>query len=197
MDKNTEKDRQFECILNQAGNLLKQGRTVIIAIDGRCGSGKSTLAGKIAQTYDCNVIHMDDFYLPFEKRRECWWEFPGGNMDFERLRTEVTEPMTAQKEIIYRPYDCMNETFRRQEILPRKNLYVIEGSYSHHPELQMQYDLKVFLTCGKEEQKRRLMDRNPERYESFVTRWIPMEERYYQAFGIESAEGTIVVKTDQ
>ena len=126
-----------------------------------------------------------------------WWEFPGGNMDFERLRTEVTEPMTAQKEIIYRPYDCMNDTFRKQEILPRKNLYVIEGSYSHHPELQMQYDLKVFLTCGKEEQKRRLMDRNPERYESFVTRWIPMEERYYQAFGIESAEGTIVVKTDQ
>jgi uridine kinase len=42
--------------------LLQQDR-VIVAIDGKCTSGKTTLASRLAEIYDCNVFHMDDFFL--------------------------------------------------------------------------------------------------------------------------------------
>ena len=42
------------------------------------------------------------------------------------------------------------------EICAPTALSVIDGSYSHHPILAENYDLKIFLTCGKEEQARRL-----------------------------------------
>ena len=57
----------------------------LIAIDGRCAAGKTTLAEKIQSSMECNVIHMDDFYLPFSERTEEKMTRPGGNMDFERL----------------------------------------------------------------------------------------------------------------
>ena len=43
--------------------LLEQKAFVIVAIDGKCTSGKTTLASKLAEIYDCNVFHMDDFFL--------------------------------------------------------------------------------------------------------------------------------------
>ena len=44
-------------------------------------------------------------------------------------------------------------------LIPAKALTVIEGSYSHHPALNAPYDLKIFLTCERQEQRRRLMIR--------------------------------------
>lgn len=47
------------------------------------------------------------------------------------------------------------------------------------------YDLKVFVTCSKEEQARRLLAREGERYSGFTARWIPLEEGYFAKFQIE------------
>ena len=49
--------------------LSRQGR-VLVAIDGKCASGKTTLAARLAECYDCNVFHMDDFFLRPEQRTE-------------------------------------------------------------------------------------------------------------------------------
>jgi uridine kinase len=46
------------------------GCPFLVAIDGRCASGKTTLAGKLRSALKCNVVHMDNFYLPFAKRTE-------------------------------------------------------------------------------------------------------------------------------
>ena len=54
-----------------------------------------------------------------------------------------------------------------------------------HPTLADCYDLKVFVTCSKEEQARRLLAREGERYSGFTARWIPLEEGYFAKFQIE------------
>ena len=70
---------------------------------------------------------------------------------------------------------------------------VIDGSYSHHPELASAYDLKIFLTCSKAEQERRLRIREGDYYEiGFVPMWIPMEERYHAAFAIPENSDLII-----
>ena len=55
-------------IRNRIDELMSQKERVIVAIDGNCTAGKTTLAGKLAERYDCNVIHMDDFFLRPEQR---------------------------------------------------------------------------------------------------------------------------------
>jgi uridine kinase len=175
--------------------LISCERPTIIAIDGRCGSGKTGLAARIAELFPCNVLHMDDFFLPVAQRASNWSELPAGNMDLNRLSTEVLLPARAGKPISYRPYNCQTGGFGKALALPVRALTVIEGSYSQHPMLSEYYDLKVFLTCSKSEQMRRLRNREGSYADTFQTLWIPMEERYFRAFGIEQ-NNPIILRTD-
>jgi len=63
-----------------------------------------------------------------------------------------------------------------------------------HPTLIDIYDLKIFLGISREEQNRRLLERSgPELYEKFQTIWIPMEDRYFEAFKIKEKSDLIYV----
>lgn len=153
----------------------------ILAIDGRCASGKTTLAGELRALLECNVVHMDDFYLPFEKRtKERMAQF-GGNIDFERLYSEVLFPLKSGIDAEYRPYDCHANKFMPTLELDGNSCTIVEGSYSCHPKLRVLYDLCVFVDISSERQQERLMTRNPATFESFQKIWIPREESYFTA----------------
>lgn len=160
---------------------------ILIAIDGNCGSGKTTLSEIIKQNFECNIFHMDDYYLPFSQRKERWENLPAGNMDLKRFKREVLIPAKTGQQITYQPYFCRTDSLKEAVQVQPKELTVIEGSYSHHPELAELYDLKIFLTCSKEEQRRRLMLREENRFHFYEERWIPMEERYYKACHVKSS----------
>ena len=59
-----DRARIFAPVLAQVKRLADEGKPVAIAIDGRCGSGKTWLSGLIGDRFPCNILHMDDFYLP-------------------------------------------------------------------------------------------------------------------------------------
>lgn len=172
--------------------LLRESGYKMIAIDGRCGSGKTSLAQLLWERFECNVFHMDDFYLPFSQREEDWPEKVAGNMDLERFLREVLIPARSGRPVKYRRFDCWSGRLLEQRDIPLAPLTVIEGSYSHHPLLCEAYDLKVFLTCAPQEQRRRLREREGDNFESFEQLWIPMEERYYQAYDIEQGASLMV-----
>lgn len=161
--------------------LAYTGKPIIIAIDGRCGSGKTHFAALIQKLLPCNVIHMDDFYLPMENRTSHWRDEVGGNMDFSRLLSELLIPARRGVPLIYRPYDCHAGCLTESARLPSHPLTVVEGSYSTHPSLVDQFDIKVFLTCSRQEQERRLSAREGGTFPAFQRQWIPFEERYFQA----------------
>ena len=56
-------DRAVAAVKPQIDLLLEEKDFVLVAIDGKCTSGKTTLASKLTEIYDCNVFHMDDFFL--------------------------------------------------------------------------------------------------------------------------------------
>lgn len=173
-------------------NLADMGKPVVISIDGRCGSGKTGLAEIIRRVFPCNVFHMDDYYLPMDKRENNWEQFPGGNMDFERFKQEVLTPAANGGTIAYRPFDCQSGTFRDMAQVQPCMLAVVEGSYSGHPLLAKEYDLKIFLTCSKEVQSMRLREREGGNYHAFEKRWIPMEENYIQKCDIPKNSNMII-----
>ena len=50
----------------------------------------------------------------------------------------------------------------------------------------------MFLTCEGEEQIRRLREREGDYFPKFQEIWMPLEERYFQAFKIEEHAERVV-----
>lgn len=157
----------------------------MISMDGRCASGKTTLAKLLQQVYDCNVFKMDDFFLqPYQRTKERL-ESPGENVDHERFEEEILIPLSKQKDVSLRKFNCSTMSIEPSILIPYKPLNIIEGSYSMHSSLQKYYDSSVFLTINKEEQLSRLKKRNPSMLNNFIQRWIPLEEMYFNTFSIQ------------
>ena len=177
--------------------LANAAAPVVLALDGRCGSGKTTLATVLAQRFPASIVlHTDDFYLPPAQRVDGWEHIPCANMDLTRLRDEVLCPAKAGNPVPYRAYSCREGAYRPAQLLPAQPLVILEGSYSHHPLLTDREMLRVFVTCSKAEQTRRLQAREGARYANFAARWIPLEEGYFAQYGIEERADFVVDTTN-
>lgn len=160
--------------------------SLLIAVDGRCAAGKTTLAAGLQEILDCNVIHMDYFFLQPWQRTPKRLSEPGGNVDYERFLEEVMLPLKKGKPFSYRKFDCKQMDFSPEtiEMCPNR-LTIVEGAYSCHPALWDFYDLRVFLNIEPEEQLRRIAHRNGEKaLQMFRERWIPLEEKYFLEYNI-------------
>ena len=163
---------------------VSKRESIVLALDGRAASGKTTAAKLIAELFDGEVVHLDDFFLPFEKRTPERLAEPGGNLDRERFLEEVVP--NVRGEFSYRVFDCQSGGFREEpRRIGKSKLLICEGAYSLHPAFGKYYDISAFSAIAPEEQKKRILARNGERmWQSFRDRWIPMEEKYFETFNI-------------
>ena len=172
------------CLKKQIDTLLNTGRQILIAIDGNCTAGKTTLASFLEKEYDCNVFHMDDFFLRPEQRTAERYAQPGGNVDYERFREEVLLPLKSGEAFSYQPFSCKTFTLSEGVQVMPKQLNIVEGTYCLHPYFGDAYDLKLFLSIDPELQRQRVYQRPQHVRERFFTDWIPMEKRYFDFYGI-------------
>lgn len=166
--------------------LLSEKDFVLVCIDGSCASGKSTLADQLIQHYDCNLFHMDDFFLRPEQRTAERFAQPGGNVDYERFNDELLQPLLARKPFSYCPFDCFEFELSDPVAVQPKQLNIIEGSYCMHPYFRDPYDLRILLTIDEAERRKRILARPAFLHERFFKEWIPMEELYASTFDIRS-----------
>ena len=172
-------------------------KPLVLALDGRCGSGKTNLAEALTRQFpDSVILHTDDFYLPAAQRAPGWEQTPCANMDLARLRDEALRPAYAGQPVPYRAYSCREGAYQPAKELPAQPLVILEGSYSHHPLLTCYETLRVFITCSKEEQARRLQEREGEHYADFAARWVPLEEEYFAQYRIEETADFVIDTTN-
>ena len=174
----------ISCLKNRIDPLLDTGRQITVAIDGNCTAGKTTLASILGKEYDCNVFHMDDFFLRPEQRTAERYAQPGGNVDYERFLDELLLPLKSGTGFSYRPFSCRTFTLSEPVTVAPKQLNIIEGTYSHHPHFGDAYDLKVFLSVEAQLQHQRILLRPTMLQERFFREWIPMEKQYFEHFRI-------------
>ena len=167
------------------GLLARQG-CARVAIDGPCASGKTTGAAMIARVYGAQLFHMDDFFLPFERKTPERLALPGGNVDWERFQSDVLDKLD-EPAFSYRPYDCQTGALGEPILTQRQTVQIIEGVYSLHPAMNAAYDLRVFLGIGSDVQRERITARNPDKIDRFMNEWIPLENRYFEAYNIASS----------
>ena len=183
-------------LLSRLEKMLREG-CVTLAIDGPCGSGKTTLARVLSELYDCNVYHIDDFFLQGHQRTKERLSEVGGNFDRERFLSEVLLPHSKGEEVKYQKYDCSSGRLSDEITVKQKRLTVIEGSYSMHSELSPYYNLSVFMDISPEVQSERILKRNsPEMARNFFEKWIPMENEYFRVMRIKE-RCDIVINTEQ
>lgn len=184
-------------LFSRLDRLLQAGSSINLGIDGLCGAGKSTLAGLLQFIYGAPVISTDHFFLPARLRTAERLRTPGGNIDYERFLAEVADPLSKSRQFSYQIFNCRTMRQDRQVTIKPGRLNIVEGSYSLHPQLRFLYDLKIFLTVGRNEQITRLKKRNSEeQFHNFIEKWIPMENYYFDQLKI-AAHSDIVLSGDR
>lgn len=189
-------EKTVRMICERIDALLQQREWVVVAIDGSCTAGKSTLAAKLETIYDCNVFHMDDFFLRPEQRTEERLAESGGNVDYERFREEILLPLRTRMVFAYRPYDCSSGSLKAPVSVQPKKLSIIEGTYSQHPYFGSVYDLKIFLNVSDEVRRQRIAQRPAFLHRRFIEQWIPMEQQYFAHFSIADGSDLVLMPED-
>lgn len=179
-------------IKNLANNLAdiinsqcKEKSKLLVAIDGRCASGKTTISKELENLIQCNVIHMDHFFLRPEQRTKDRLNTAGENVDHERFLEEVLKPLKNGEEVSFRPFNCKTMSLDKEIKLDDKAINIIEGSYSCHKNLFDYYDLHIFLDVSPNEQMKRIILRDGlEKAGIYESKWIPLEEKYFDTYKV-------------
>lgn len=157
----------------------------LVALDGPCATGKTTLGGVLSQLYRCPLFHMDDFFLPPERKTVQRLAEPGGNVDAERFFAEVLSPLSNGETVRYRPYCCQTGTLGEEVVVSPAPLAVVEGVYSLRPDLQPYYNITCFLEVPWSTRRVRLLERGgADVLERFEKLWIPLEDAYFRTLPI-------------
>ncbi len=173
-------------VLEKAKEYVNCDKPCIIAIDGRAASGKTALANSLQTVLDAVVVRMDDFFLPPILRTEERLNEEGGNIHYERFADEVLPFISEKNQFTYRIFDCSVMDFGGVREIGDKKFRIVEGSYSHHPKFGKYANITVFSDVAHEEQLERIRKRNGEKMlEMFRSRWIPMEEKYFEHYLIK------------
>ncbi len=105
----------------------------------------------------------------------------------ERFLEEVLIPLREGRPVDYRRFDCATFTIAPPQRIKAGTLNIVEGAYSMHPDLAPYYDLSVFLPISAEKQRERILKRNaPAHAKQFFDRWIPFEQRYFDALDVRN-----------
>ena len=166
----------------------------IIAIDGKCGSGKTTLANILSHKFDIDIIHLDDFFVPFDIRTDERMSECGGNVHYERFIDEVINGIKSKKPFSYKKFDCRKMGYTYKITLDNNRPIIIEGSYSLREDFREIYTYKIFMDIEEDMQKERIVNRvGLEKYNDFKNIWIPCENKYFKKFNIKNISDVIIM----
>ena len=186
-------DERLLPVIRMISRKRTENSRLLVTIDGPCASGKTTLAAGLAAEFGCEVIHTDHFVVPFERKTPERLAIPGGNCDWERLTAEVIRPWKNGAEVRYRKFDWNEGCLKPPEYLAPGSLLILEGSYCNLPAIRAFADVRLFMNTPEETRRERLKQReSPESLERFYSRWIPLENAYFEEYGLPDG-GCIVL----
>jgi uridine kinase len=167
----------------------------LIAVEGLPGSGKSYFATKLSIKLNCDVVCIDNFYLPKEKRNNHSFKKGGNNIDFNRFTKEVIIPFFNNEIINYSIYNCKIDSFTTKVKVKTNNTLIIEGNYILRKELFKYFTYSYFIKTDMNTIKNNIINRsNQEFYQIFKNKWIPLADEYIKENDLINKVDKIIIK---
>ena len=178
-------ERYFQTIVDDLSKSINQflqmRPCMLIGIDGCGGSGKTTLASELLNALNnVQIVHMDDFYLPSDKRmsmadpKSVGWQF-----DWKRMEREVLKPIDSGQLIRYQQYDWQKDHLAEWREFQPLGVIIVEGIFTLRKELSKYYHTRLWVDCPREERLRRgLMRDGEEARLQWEHDWMMEEDRY-------------------
>jgi uridine kinase len=162
------------------------GPVRLVAVDGPAGSGKTTFAGRLGAALDCQVIHSDDFPVP-------WEEGPGGW--FHALESQVLRPLERGLPGDFRRYDWVRGEYAGRVAVPAAPVLVIEGVGTARASVSGLLAYIVWVEALEAVRMRRVLDRDGVELEPRWRAWFAAERAWFA--GDRTRErADLVVRTD-
>lgn len=155
----------------------------LIAIDGHSAAGKSTLARKLAgELGQTAVVFTDDFYRPINAEKRFRLTAQEGYVlyyDWQRLRSEVLQPLIASQAAKFGVYDWENNEVNGRKRVEPTRFVIVEGCYSARPKLSSYFDFVILVETSPQERQRRQAERN-DASQAWLDRWDAAERFYIE-----------------
>lgn len=165
----------------------EKDRAFVIAIDGRAASGKTSFAELLSKHINACVIHTDDFFRPRDPSGSLRLSEFEGNFDLDRFKSEVADRFNSETGFQYGVFNCKKGIITEIKTVPPRSVCIVEGAYCLCPKLGDYADVKLFFDVSPNTQKQRIRLRNGEEaLKTFLSVWIPAEERYISHYDIQN-----------
>lgn len=146
------------------------GSVRLVAVDGPAGAGKTTFAGRLGARLRCQVIHSDDFPVP-------WEEGPGGW--FHALESQVLRPLQEGLAGGFRRYDWVRGTYAELVTVPPAPVLIIEGVGTARASVAGLPAYTVWVEAPEEVRLRRVLERDGPELEPRWREWFAAEQIWF------------------
>ncbi|MFD1934049.1 MULTISPECIES: uridine kinase family protein [Nonomuraea] len=148
------------------------GLTRVVAVDGPAGSGKTTLAGRLGPALGAQVVHSDDFPVPWEQGPGPW---------FAALEERVLRPLGEGRPGAFRRYDWARGVYAEEVTVPVAPVLVIEGVGTARRTAPVSF--RVWVEAPRDVRMARVLERDGPELEARWVEWFAAEERWFAEDG--------------
>ena len=148
------------------------GLTRIVAVDGPGGSGKTTFAGRLARELGAQVIHSDDFPVPWDESPATW---------FKLVDKQVLGPLTAGEPGRYQRYDWVRGRFEDWMDVPVAPILLLEGVSTARRTAPVAF--AIWVEAPRELRLARVLARDGAQLAPQWQDWMRAEDEWFAADG--------------
>lgn len=146
----------------------------IITIDGPAAAGKSTFADQLCSAIDgWTLIRLDDVYPGWS----------GLEVGVERLRNELIAPFQAGLGGVWPEWSWTTGEYVQMHTVPPSVRIIVEGCGATATVPNRRgLELQLWIDVEREDQRRRIVDRDGDAFDEFWPTWAEQWEEYLARF---------------
>ena len=151
----------YEEIKERVSDLLKQNKTVVVAVSGPQGSGKSSLVSRAAGELGGAMVSTDLYFLPPEiaERFPLYYDDPRA-VKLSELVGHIKDWRNRGLGIKMPVHDLVTHKEAGVKSIPYKRVLFVEGFMAFHPKVRRLCDLKIFLEASQGKRLKRRLKRD-------------------------------------
>ncbi|MGP3956583.1 uridine kinase family protein [Nonomuraea sp. 3N208] len=143
----------------------------LVAVDGPAGAGKTTFAERLGAALACQVIHSDDFPVPWEEGPGRW---------FHALDEQVLRPLQHGQPGRFRRYDWVRGEYAEQVTVPVAPVLVIEGVGTARASATPLLAYTVWVEAADPVRFARVLERDGPELEPRWREWFAAEKAWFE-----------------